>query len=324
MLLKPGTTKSKTEKSSELHSIHTLYKSLSECTAVLLRNKLETRYPELWGNTGNDHRSDEKRIKRALDKLVDFGIATKEKIGKDQVYTYIHDDNKLGKVHKIANELNVSFDDIDTYYKRRNSIISLLNDVSDMYYIQTQQEDISRKENIIKNLELAIEQQYNVEIIHCGNTYNVSPLKIAQFDGYWYLIAYNTKYFTYRIKDISSLHVIQEIYDKAIIKDLNLDKWHNIWHSPNRELTKVKILIDNSVFHYFEEKNILGVNIYKNRLTPCNDGMEYEVYISHEWELLPTLMQWQKHVTLLEQKGKINFIKIYKTILDNIIKKLPS
>ena len=184
MSLKIVRSKLKTEKSDELYSIHTIFKSLPKCSAVILRHKLETRYPEIWANTGNDQRSDEKRIKRALDKLVDFGIATKEKIGKDQIYTYIHDDNKLGKVHKIANEMNISFDDIDTYYKRRNSIISLLNDVSDMYYIQTQQEDVSTKESIIKDLELAIEKLYQVEITYRGNTYNVSPLKIAQFDGY--------------------------------------------------------------------------------------------------------------------------------------------
>lgn len=323
MSLKISNTKSKTEKSEELYSIHTMFKSLPKCSAVILRNKLETRYPEIWANTGNNYRSDEKRIKRALDKLVDFGIATKEKIGKDQIYTYTHNDNKLGKVHKIANELNISLDNIDTYYKRRNSIISLLNDVSGMYYIQTQQEDISTKESIIKDLELAIEKLYNVEITYSGNTYNVSPLKIAQFDGYWYLIAYNTKYFTYRIKDISSLRMTQKVYNKEITNNLNLDQWHNIWHSPNKELTIVKILIDNSVFHYFEEKNILGVNTYKNKLTPCIDGMEYEVYISHEWELLPTLMQWQKYITLLGQEGDIDFIKIYKNILQDILNKLP-
>ena len=127
-----------------------------------------------------------------------------------------------------------------------------------MYYIQTQQEDIGKKENIIKDLELAIEKKQNIEIIHNGNSYKVSPLKIAQFDGFWYLISYNTKYFTYRIKDISSLQITQETHEKGIEDDLNLDEWYNVWHTPNAQPTKVKILIENSIFHYFEEKNILG------------------------------------------------------------------
>ena len=316
--------KSKNDKSKELHTIHNTFKSLPECSSVTLRNKLEERYPEIWENTGNDHRSDERRIKRVLDKLVDFGLATKEKIAKDQVYAYIHDDNKLGKVHKIANELNVNFDDINTYYNRRNSIISLLNDVSDMYYIQTQQEDISKKESIIKDLESAIENNQNIEIILKGNPYTLSPLKIAQFDGFWYLIAYNTKYFKYRIKNISSLQTTKDTYDNGLQDKLKLNEWHNIWHTPNTQATKIKILIDNSIFHYFEEKNILGVNTYKSRLTPCNDGMEYELNISHAWELLPTLMQWQKHVTIIDQDGDIDLVGIYQKILGDTLVKLST
>ena len=313
--------KIKKEINDEYYTVHKTFKSLYKCSSVALRNELEARYPETWANTGNQPHSDERRIKRILDKLVEFGLAKRDKIGKDQVYTYIHD-GILGKVHKIANAMNINFNDMDTYYKRRNSIISLLNDVSDMYYIQTQQEDINKKESIIKDLEAAIENNQNIEIIHKGSPYTVSPLKIAQFDGFWYLIAYSTKYFTYRIKDISSLQITENTYDNKLQDKLKLNEWHNIWHSPNVEATKIKIFIDNSIFHYFEEKNILGVNTYKSKLTPCNDGMEYELNISHAWELLPTLMQWQKHVTIIDQDGDIDLVGIYQRILDETLNRL--
>ena len=72
----------KNNKKEEYLTVHTVFKSLLQCSSVVLRNKLEERYPELWADTGNDHHSDEKRIRRILDKLVDFGLAVKEKIGK--------------------------------------------------------------------------------------------------------------------------------------------------------------------------------------------------------------------------------------------------
>lgn len=311
------------EKREEYFTIHTVFKSLTECSSVVLRNKLEVRYPELWADTGNDHHSDEKRIRRILDKLVDFGLAAKEKIGKDQIYTYIHEDNKLGKVHKLANELNVDFDDMDTYYKRRNSIISLLNDVSDIYYIQLKQEDIHKKESIIKDLELAIEKNLKVEIIHDSHRYKVAPIKIAQFDGYWYLIAYNKQYYSYRIKNISLLETTQVAYSPEEHINLDLNEWLNAWHNPKKELTKVKLYLDEIALPYFQEKNILGVNTYKKRLTPCQDGAEYDLFISHDWELLPTLMQWQKHVNILEQEGDIDIVGKYEKILEDSIAKLP-
>lgn len=68
----------------------------------------------------------------------------------------------------------------------------------------------------------------------------------------------------------------------------------------------------------------MGDNRYKNRLTPCNDGVEYELYISHEWELLPTLMQWQKHVSILEQEGDIDIVEEYQKILDETMVKLET
>ena len=49
---------------------------------------------------------------------------------------------------------------------------------------------------------------------------------------------------------------------------------------------------------------------------PCIDDYEYEIDISNEWELLPTLMKWQRHVSILESFGEIDIKKIYKNILE--------
>ena len=307
----------------EYYTVHKVFKTLHECSSVILRRKLIEKYPGVWGNTGNIDKSDEKRIRGILNKLVTFGLATKKKEGREWIYTYKHDNNILDKIHKIANDQNIDFDKMKSYYKRRSSIISLLNDVSDNYFIQTQQEDIGNKEKLIKDLELAIEKRNNVIIKHKGNSYTVSPLKIALFDGYWYMIAYNTKYFTYRIKDITSLKITDEIYQADIVKSLDMKEWHNIWHDPMVEQKKILLHIDKTAFPFFKEKNILGINTHADRLIPCNDGWEYECHITHSWELLPTLMQWQKHVTVLRQADGADFIKDYRNILKGALEKLP-
>jgi len=305
----------------EYFTVHKTFKSLHKCSAVTLRKKLIVRYPDIWGNTGNQPRSDEKRIRGILDKLVAFGLASK-KGGKEKLYTYMHDNSILDKIHKIAHEQNIDFDKMKSYYKRRNSIISLLNDVSVHYFIQTQQEDIEKKEKFIKDLERAIEKRNKITISYKGKSYTVSPLKIALFDGYWYLIAHNTKYFTYRIKDILSVKITNETYQADIEKSLDLNDWHNSWHDPMSEQKRILLHIDKIAFPFFEEKNILGVNTHTDRLIPCNDGWEYECHITHSWELLPTLMQWQKHVTVLKQDEEAYFIEDYKKILQCTLEKL--
>ena len=315
------------ETNEEYRTVFKKFKALSQCSSVTLRKELAIQYPEIWENTGNQHESDERRIKRILDVLVKFGIASKEKIGKEQIYTYIHNDNKIGKVHQIAKALNIGLDteNSESYYHRRDSIVSLLNDVSESYYIKTQQEDIGNKEKVIKELELAIEKRRRVVLTYRNNNYTVSPLKIALFDGFWYLIAYNGKYLKYRIKNIPFVEILKEAYQPKIANDLKLDEWHNIWHDPMKKHKTIKLFIDNEVFHYFQEKNILGVNTHKSRLTPCTDGMEYECHITHPWELLPTLMQWQKFVSILDQSvDDADFIESYRNILKEALEKLPS
>jgi len=94
-------------KEEELKSIHSVFKALKVCNVVTLRNTLEQHYSHIWEQTNNQKHSDEKRIKRALDKLIDFGLAKKEKIGKEYQFTYLWDTKELEESYKISEALNV-------------------------------------------------------------------------------------------------------------------------------------------------------------------------------------------------------------------------
>jgi len=301
-------------KQDELRSVHDACRSMTYCTAVQLREYLQKQYSEIWGLTGNAERSDEKRIRRILDKLVGFGLAAKEKKGKEYHYTYLHN-HDAETWQTIDRETHRYLPEEKSYYHRRVSLLSKLNNLSPIYYIQTVQEDISHKEEVIIMLERAIANHQYVKITYNEKPYKLKPLRIVQFDGYWYLVVSNgKKYYKYRIRNIPFVTLEDEHYTVDDIK-LDFDTWHNIMHDPNEEPTRIKLFISQMVFHYFEEKNILHVNRYRERLVPCSDGWEYELYITHEWELLPVLMQWQKYVTLLDQEGKIDMKKIYHNIL---------
>ncbi len=313
-----------TEKSQELYTVHKVFKSLSTCSAVSLRDQLSNIYSELWAETGNDVRSDEKRIKRILDKLVDFGIANRQKVGKEYIYQYSHVSQPIEKLHKLAEKIIDSNNALQSNYAKRSSMISLLNQMSETYYIQSREENIEKKEDIIIEIENAIENTEIITITYHNKKQTVVPLNIVQLDGYWYLVAYRTKYFTYRIRDIIFITNTNELYDSDLHDTLDFDAWHNSFHSPKTQETIVTIHINKKMIHYFKEKNILGINTYTQRCTPTTDGMEYEVHITHVWELLPTLMQWQKFINILSQNGEIDFIKEYKNILENTLKKLPT
>ena len=307
----------KYRKDEELKSIFNEFKKLKKINSVNLRKQLELSYPEIWSNTNNDPRSDEKRIRRTLDILVSFGLAKKEKIGKE--YIYIYNDNK--KIDNCIDEFDIKSP--DSFYKKRESILSELNKSTDIYFFKNSIEDISNKEKIIKSLEVAIFNKNYTKIVYNGKKYTICPLKIAMFDGFWYLIAkYKSKYITkYRIKNITYCFIIKDKHYPHN-EDINIENWKSIYHDPNSNFTTVKIFIDKSVVSYFKDKNILKINDNLSRVFPCQDGIEYEVDITHYWKLLPTLMQWQFYVTIIEQKGDIDIINIYKKALDDIKKRL--
>ena len=52
---------------------------------------------------------------------------------------------------------------------------------------------------------------------------------------------------------------------------------------------------------------------------PCKDGLEYDVYITHEFELLPEMMYWQPHVVILKEDGNLGVQKNYINILEKSI-----
>ena len=74
----------------------------------------------------------------------------------------------------------------------------------------------------------------------------IKPLKISNFDGYWYLNALNedNKYRTYHIKSIKQLKITNEKFtpDKKLLK--NLDKAVNIWFDPQKEFISVELFAD--------------------------------------------------------------------------------
>ena len=303
-------------KEQEYKSIYTEFKKLKKVTAVGFREHLQSHYPNIWQSDLQD-KSIERRIKRILDKLVLFGIATKEKIGKEKVYALIQDGN-LDETYSIANALNINTK--NSLYKTRESIISKINNTSNIYYINQENEDISNKEKIIKKLELAIELKKYVKVIYNQEDIQVMPLKLALFDGYWYLVAYNSQYITMRIKNISSVRILKKHYDFK--ESLDLNKWHNRYHNPKVKPTKVKLFIDKFVVSYFKERNLLKINDNSKYIAPCQNGIEYDVFITHKWELLPTLMQWQMYVSILEVDGDIDIVSIYEEVLKDIKQRL--
>lgn len=125
----------------------------------------------------------------------------------------------------------------------------------------------------------------------------IKPLKIANFDGYWYVVgleSHTNVCKKYHLKSMRNLQVQEKTFthDKAL--DEKLDNAINIWFSANKEAFEVVLHVDAVVAKYFLRKPL---SKSQRILEAREDGSLFITFrITHEMEILPTIMAFLPHI----------------------------
>ena len=295
-------------------------KRLQESNVVKLRILLQNEYSAEWSDKEIATKSVERKIKRKLELFEEMGLVKKDKIGKENIYSVVTNYPVKSQASELMDQLKGLFREDETLFaKAQKPLAELANEIKSPYYIRQNVEDISSKERVISKLEHAVNDKRLTKVIYKGYDYLVKPLKIAEFEGIWYLLFFYDKdqsYRKYRIAEIDDVEILKENFSPSKKQNLEIQNWHNVWHQPNREPVRIKIWISSIIQKYFYQKNIFDINSFPKRVMPCDDGIEYDIYITHEYELLPELMYWQPNVVILEEEGDLQIIEAYTKILD--------
>ncbi len=295
-------------------------KRLQESNVVKLRILLQNEYSAEWSDKEIAAKSVERKIKRKLELFEEMGLVKKAKVGKENIYSVVTNYPVKSQASELMDQLKDIFREDETLFaKAQKPLAELANEIKSPYYIRQNVEDISSKERVISKLEHAVNDKRVANVKYKGYDYSVKPLKIAEFEGIWYLLFYydeDQSYRKYRIAEIDDVEVLKENFLTSKEQALEIQNWHNVWHQPNREPVRIKIWIGDVIQKYFYQKNIFDINSFPKRVMPCEDGIEYEMYITHEFELLPELMYWQPNVVILEEEGDMKLIEAYQDILE--------
>jgi len=311
--------------------VYEALKLLDRASVSELLELLQSDFSPEWVNPEIKTISIEKKIKNKLNILIEMNLVTCTKGGINRpknIYAIKHNFPTQTKAAQLADELlHIVKKDEKIYIQAQKSINNLLNEIKSPYYVHQNSEDINSAEEIIGKLETAINDKKYVEVTYNNKIIKTRPLKIAEFDGLWYLLHYYDKYqsyLKYRLLDIRDITLTRDTFTLDETIDLEIKKWHNVWHVPNKTTTKIILWIDKGIEKYFYKKNLLDINVYPERITPCKDGIEYSIYITHPYEVLPTIMPYQPFVTILEQNGDIDLITRYKEILEETQNRLAT
>lgn len=219
------------------------------------------------------------------------------------------------KVEKIKSlEDNIILDIIEkmtegiggTFSKKAHKLLSKIkNENFNPIYTKLNIEDISDKFDDIQILERAIKEKKEIlcsydnerENIH---TVTISPLKIVNFEGFWYLIALEDDILKkYYLKNISNVQILKTVFESNEELEELLNNSISVWFQKDTEPFQVTLFADKTAAKYFKRRPL---PTQKTEILNSDESMKFSISITHEMEILPIVKYWIPHLYIIEPK----------------------
>lgn len=153
---------------------------------------------------------------------------------------------------------------------------------------------------LFERLETSIKKKTEVSFEYKSKTFQIKPLKLVFFDGFWYLLALDSNdddsFKKFHLKTIKNLNQLDIIFQTPLLVEDRLKKANTIWFDLT-EPYDVKLLVSSSISKFFERKPLKGQSITGKD----KDGsVEITIPITHEMEIIPLIQWYMPHIKVLE------------------------
>jgi len=171
-------------------------------------------------------------------------------------------------------------------------------------YASVKFEDLSQTTPDVKSIKNAIEEKKVINFIYkkekSSYQVNAKPLKIINFDGFWYLLAEDTlqniikKYY---LTSISNTHITDEHFEVEQGLLDKLDGALNIWFDANSEPFEVTLYADKEIAPHLRRRPLCKNQ--KILTTDFDGGMELSAQITDYREIVGEVLKWIPHLYVL-------------------------
>lgn len=187
--------------------------------------------------------------------------------------------------------------------KSHKLLSKIRNEDFNPIYTKLNIEDITNRLDDIMLIEQAIKEKKELEC-HYENDREgkfqarLQPLKIVNFEGFWYLVAFRNNYLEkYYLKTLSNIKTTNTIFSTDKNIDDLLTNSISIWFKADIEPYIVKLYADSTATKYFLRRPLPTQSIESVH----QDGtMEFTVKITDEMEIIPLIKYWIPHLKILE------------------------
>jgi len=203
----------------------------------------------------------------------------------------------------------------DFHQKALNLFDKFKDSLHNTIYNNIDSEDISTIKLDLAKVENAIYNKNKISLIYNDKQRTIDPLKLANFDGYWYLIVKDTTIKALYFKDISNIKILDEKY---IFTDTNteqiLKNAINTYFRVDVVPYEINIFVSKDIAKIFKRKPISKT---QQIIKQYDDGSyDLRVFITNDMELIPKIQQFIPYLTIIDQD------KNSKRIINQLIKNI--
>jgi len=182
------------------------------------------------------------------------------------------------------------------------------------YYIKLQETIIPYMENhVTSNLEDAIIHRKYINITYEYESKdkkisNLKPVKIVNFDNFWYLICLvekDKKVLKFKVSQIKAVRLLNKhfAYNKKIDKVLKESK--NIWFEMKRDM-EINLLISKDVAKYFKKQKYLPLQ--KIQKQNADGSLILSCKVAKFEEIIPIIFQWFPYIKVISPAELVKII----------------
>jgi len=189
--------------------------------------------------------------------------------------------------------------------KAEHLLSKIKNQSFNPFYAKLDMEDIGDKLKEVQQLEGAIKSRQEIQCLyHFGNygkTIDLKPLKIVNYEGFWYLVALDARNDVlkkYYLKNISQIAIKEKSFTTDAELDELLENSISIWFNEGMEPYRVILDISPDIAKYFKRKPISKTQRIEELR---EDGsMRVSIEITDDMEIIPLVKYWIPHIQVVE------------------------
>ena len=236
-------------------------------------------------------------IQRELNEILAFNGAVKKgrlwSVDKSEFDPNDENQIVLSVLDKMAKNVGAEF-----YSKAHGLLKGISEGLNHPIFVSLSAEKLEKKDiELIENLESVIASRNEIELLYFSKTHRLSPIKIALFDGFWYLLAMaGEKLKKFHLKSIKEIKILPSKFKIDESLENRIKSANSAWFDPEKSFI-VRLWIDKVVKKYFERKPLPNQQI----MCENEDGsIEIEVQVTHIMEIKPLVFYYLPHIKVIE------------------------